>query len=230
MVASEEASGRERALVAARTALLLVDLQNYCCHPDGGLFRGLTADERAARFSDYLERLEGVVMPNLARLVAACRARGVEVLHTTIEALTADGRDRSLDHKLSGILVPRGSWDAQVVDVLAPGADEIRLPKTASGVFNSTHIDYVLRNLGVDQLVVAGVLTDQCVESAVRDACDRGYLVTLVVDGCATLSPERQANSLAALAGYCRQRTSAALIQELARPQGAPPEEPIDAL
>lgn len=221
---------RERALVAGESALLLVDLQNYCCHPDGGMLRDLAPAVRAGRFGYYLHRLGDVVVPNLVRLVAACRARGVEVIHTTIEALTADGRDRSLDHKMSGILVPRGAWDAQVIDALAPGPDEIRLPKTASSVFNATHLDQLLRNLGIRQLVVAGVLTDQCVESAVRDACDRGYLVTLVSDGCASLSAERDRGSLAAVAGYCRQRTTEALLTELTAPPPARPEEPTDAL
>ena len=53
-------------------------------------------------------------------------------------------------------------------------------PKTSSSVFISTNLDYVLRCLGVKQLILAGSLTDQCVESAVRDACDMNYLVTLV--------------------------------------------------
>jgi signal transduction histidine kinase len=48
-------------------------------------------------------------------------------------------------------------------------ANEIVIPKTASGIFNATNVDYVLRNLGIDYLVMYGVMTDQCVESAVRD-------------------------------------------------------------
>ena len=71
------------------------------------------------------------------------------------------------------------------------------LPKTSSNVFISTNIDYVLRNLGVRQLVIAGLVTDQCIESAVRDACDLGYLVTLVTDACAAYSQERHDNALA---------------------------------
>ena len=74
-----------------------------------------------------------------------------------------------------------------MIDAIAPGEDEIVLPKTSSSVFISTNIDYVLRNLGVRSLIVAGCLTDQCVDSAVRDACDLGYLVTTVTDACATL-------------------------------------------
>jgi ureidoacrylate peracid hydrolase len=151
----------------------------------------------------------------MVALQAACRAAGVEVLYTTIESLTLDGRDRSLDYKITGFNVPRGSWDAQVIDALAPGADEIRIPKTSSSVFVSTNIDYVLRNLGVRQLVISGLITDQCVESAIRDACDLGYLVTQPTDSCLTYSPERQTASLRAIKGYCRQIDTAALIAEL---------------
>ena len=89
------------------------------------------------------------------------------------------------------------------------------LPKTSSSVFISTNIDYVLRNLGVRQLVIAGLLTEQCVESAVRDACDLGYLVTLVTDACATYSQERHDATLRAIKGYCRQRTTDQLLAEL---------------
>ena len=55
-----------------------------------------------------------------------------------------------------------------------------------SSTLISTNIDYVLRNLGVKQLVISGLITDQCVESAIRDACDLGYLVTQGRDACLT--------------------------------------------
>ncbi|EPV1498109.1 cysteine hydrolase [Klebsiella pneumoniae] len=111
--------------------------------------------------------------------------------------------------------MPRDSWDAQVLEAIAPADDEIVLSKTSSSVFISTNIDYVLRNLGTRYLVVAGFLTDQCIESAVRDACDLGYLVTLVTDACATLSAERHQNSLNAIKGYCRQITTQEFLNEL---------------
>lgn len=104
----------------------------------------------------------------------------MEVMYTVIQSLTANGRDRSLDYKISGLHVPPGSWDAQMLEVITPGADEIVLPKTCSSVFQSTNINYLLHNIGVRQLLLCGCLTDQCVEHAVRDACDLGFLVTLV--------------------------------------------------
>jgi ureidoacrylate peracid hydrolase len=156
------------------------------------------------------------IIPNMQRLQAAFRKAKVEVMYTTIESLTKDGRDRSLDYKITGFNVAKGSWDGKVIDELAPGDDEIVLPKSSSSVFVSTHIDYLLRNLGVKQLVLSGIVTDQCVESAIRDACDLGYLVTQVTDACLTYTQERHDNSLRAIKGYCRQKTTDQVIAELA--------------
>ena len=66
-------------------------------------------------------------------------------------------------------------------------------------------------------LIIAGCLTDQCIDSAVRDACDLGYLVTVPTDACVTLSEERHRSSLSNNSGYCRQVSTAFLLEELAR-------------
>jgi ureidoacrylate peracid hydrolase len=209
-------TSREIPLRPERAALLFVDVQNFCLHPQGGEARAADQEAREGKILPFIERVRREVVPCMVELRAAARAAGLEVLYTTIESLTRDGRDRSLDYKITGFNVPRGSFDAQVIDALAPGDDEIRLPKTSSSVFVSTNIDYVLRNLGIAQLVVAGVVTDQCVESAIRDACDLGYLVTQATDACATYTEERHAASLRAISGYCRQRSTAEIVAELA--------------
>ncbi len=201
----------------AHAALLFIDVQNYTAGPDGGEYAGMDPGEREARYGWFFRTLRETAVPNMQRLQTACRQGGIEVLYTVIENLTRDGRDRSLDYKISGLDVPRGSWDAKVIDAIAPGEDEIVLPKTSSSVFISTNIDYVLRNLGVRSLIVAGVLTDQCIDSAVRDACDLGYLVTTATDACATLSQDRHDWSLRNARGYSRQRTTAALVEEIGR-------------
>lgn len=206
---------RDVPLVPALSALLFIDVQNFSVRREGGEFAGHTPEEIEAQYGAFFRQLEASTIPAMQRLQAAFRRAGIEVMYTTIESLTLDGRDRSLDYKVTGFNVPRGSWDGKVIDEIAPGEDEIVLPKSSSSVFVSTHIDYILRNLGVKQLVLAGLLTDQCVESAVRDACDLGYLVTLVTDACATITPERHENSLRTIKGYCRQITTDALIAEI---------------
>ena len=206
---------REVPIDPAHAALLFVDVQNYNARPDGGEYAGMSAAELDARYGYFFRVMRETALPNMQRLQSACRHAGIEVMYTVIEALTRDGRDLSLDYKISGLFVPRGSPVAMVLEAIAPAEDEIVLPKTSSSVFISTNIDYVLRNLGVRSLMIAGVLTDQCIDSAVRDACDLGYLVTVPIDACATLSAERHEWALRNNRGYCRQVTTDQLVREI---------------
>lgn len=179
------------------TALLLVDMQRLWVEPahDDGRH-----PETAAW---YYNELATRVVPNQRRLLAAARAAGVEVIHTIIRSATSDGRDRSLDHKLSDMHIAPDDPLGDVIDALRPLPDEIVLPKTSSGVFNSTNLNYLLRNLGIRFLLVAGIVTDQCVDMAVRDGADLGYLVTCVSDACATYTAARHEAALRAFGGYC---------------------------
>lgn len=217
----DQALSREIALEPHRSALLFVDVQNFCAGPDGGEFKGIPADELEAKYGYYFERMKNLAVPNMQRLQGAFRASGMELLYTTVECLTLDCRDRSLDYKISQFEVPKGSWDGKVIDEIAPDDNEIWLPKGSSSVFVSTHIDYLLRCLEVRQLVICGVVTDQCVESAVRDACDLGYLVTLVPDACATYTQARHDNTLTAIKGYCRQLNTDELLAEIGAAKAA---------
>ena len=157
---------REVPIDRAHAALLFVDVQNYNARADGGAYAGMGAMERDARYGYFFRVMREAALPNMQRLQSACRHAGIEVMYTVIEALTRDGRDLSLDYRISGLFVPRGSPDAKVLDAIAPAEDEIVLPKTLSSVFISTNIDYVLRNLGIRSLIIAGVQTDQCINSA----------------------------------------------------------------
>jgi ureidoacrylate peracid hydrolase len=197
------------------TALLFVDVQNYSAE-GGGRYAGLSPEMIEARYGYFFREMRERAVPNMRSLQSACRRAGIEVMYTVIESLTLDGRDMGLDYKISGLFCTKGSHDARVLDAIAPNGDEIVLPKTSSSVFISTNIHYVLRNLGVQHLIVSGVLTDQCVDSTVRDACDYGYLVTLVTDACVALCQKRHATSIENNQGYCRQRTTKEMVEELA--------------
>lgn len=196
--------GRDRKLVARRTAVLVVDAQNAEFEPD-----------ILDRYPEFAENLKNRALAAMKRLVEGARANGVEIIYTVIEALTRDGRDRSLDHKLSNILVPRGSPLAKVIAEVAPAEDEIVLAKTSSGVFNSTNLDYVLRNLGIENVIVAGFVTDQCVDMAIRDGADRGYYMVCAADACAAYSEERHATALRAFGGYCRTQTVEEILADI---------------
>lgn len=189
---------RDAPYVRGQTALLLVDMQRAWLEP------GLDPDhlDRPANHAFY--RLTATqTIPRARRLLDAAREARVEVIHTIIRSLTEDGRDRSLDHKLTPIHLSLHDPVAEPIPALAPRGDEIVLPKTSSGVFNSTVLDYVLRNCGISMLIVAGIMTDQCVDMAVRDGADRGYLVTCVTDACMAGTVERHEGALRAFGGYC---------------------------
>jgi Amidases related to nicotinamidase len=204
MEAETEPLMRDKPIEARRAALLVIDVQNW-----------VFSDQARVTNAYFQQRLHERVLPNLRRLIDAARKAGAEVLYTVIENLTRDGRDRSLDYKLSNISVARGSWEAKVIDAVAPADDDIVLAKTSSSLFNSTNCDYLLRNLGIEHLVVTGLLTDQCVDHTIRDAADRGYRAICVEDACATLTAERHDAALSLFAGYCRILNTDAVIDEL---------------
>ncbi len=188
-----EAAGRTHSLQRHDTALLCIDMQYLDAAHGFGVFAdvgssGLPLESQ----SYYFQRLNQLVLPNVRRLQDAFRANRLEVIHTRIQSLTQDGRDRGPGHKRLNLHAPPGSKEAEFLPAVAPHGDEIIINKTASGVFASTNIEYVLRNLGITGLFVVGVYSNECVSTAVRDACDLGFFVTLISDAIATVTPELQ--------------------------------------
>lgn len=195
---AKELENRDASFIPGQTAILLVDMQRIWLEP------GLDPDHPERGPDHYFYRqTSSVTIPNNVRLLKTARENGIEVVHTIIQSLTEDGRDRSLDHKLTPIHIAPSRPEGLPPANLAPQGDEILIPKTSSGVFNSTNIDYVLRNLGIRNLIITGIMTDQCVDMAVRDAADRGYYVTCVSDACAAASQNRHDVALKAFGGYC---------------------------
>ncbi|HEY0122728.1 MAG TPA: isochorismatase family cysteine hydrolase, partial [Rhizobium sp.] len=159
---TSELASRDSGFSPGHTALLLVDMQRIWLEP------GLDPDHPERGPDHYFyKQTSSVTIPNSERLLAAARNNGIEVIHTIIQSLTEDGRDRSLDHKLTPIHIAPSRPEGLPPENLAPRGDEILIPKTSSGVFNSTNIDYVLRNLGIKNLIITGIMTDQCVDMAV---------------------------------------------------------------
>lgn len=205
---SREPTRRDAPWQPGETALLLIDMQRVWLEP------GLNPSHPDWGPDHYFHReTAGRAIPNQEKLLKAARGAGVEVLHTIIRSFTRDGRDRSLDHKLTPLHLPPDAPEALPVPSLMPINDEILLPKTSSGVFNSTQIHYLLRNLGVRYLVVAGIMTDQCVDMAVRDGADLGYMVTCVADACAAATKERHEGALNAFKGYCWMADTATVVK-----------------
>ena len=194
----------------ARVALLVVDMQNYGCNPRAGL-GPMLAQRHTDTARYYFPRLTETVIPNIERLVQAFRLAGREVVFTRHGALLADGRDmvarrrRRDSDALAETEVPalwhRGTFEYELIEQLQPGAAELVVDKNTSSAFNSTGIEWLLRNMGIQALVVVGMATDMCVETTARDAADRGFDVIVVEDATATFFEKHHR---AALSGFAR--------------------------
>lgn len=207
----------EKALRHHNVALMVIDLQYLDAAEGYGVFADAEKSGVPKEAQEYyFKRLHHVVLPNVRRLQDAFRMMKLEVIHTRIQSLTKDGRDRSVGHKKLGLHAAPGSKEAEFLTEVAPKGDEIILNKTASGVFNSTNVEFVLRNMGIDSLFVCGVYTNECVSTTVRDACDRGFHTTLINDACATVTPELHNATVSTLKDrYSRVMSSEEVLKEL---------------
>jgi nicotinamidase-related amidase len=199
------------------TALLVIDVQNtYLARPDRS---SLSADEqrRYDAWTPFHHRMRDTVVPRTADLLARFRRHGIERLFARIACHTKDGRDRSLSQKMPGwnnLLLPKGEAPSQLVPELAPEGDEIVVTKTTDSALTGTNLRLILHNLGIKNVVCAGIFTDQCVSSTVRSLADESYNVVVVEDCCAAGSDELHRKELEIINMiYCHVMSSAELIK-----------------
>jgi hypothetical protein len=157
-------------LAEGKIALLCIDVQ-YLDAADGW---GLFADPAKSGVPEegrkyYFDRLKKLVLPGMRKLQDAFRERGLEVIHCRICALTKDGRDRGLGHRRLHLLAAPGSKEAEFLEEVAPVGDEIVINKTASGVFSSTNLHYVLGNMGIKTLYALTQLIRDAFEDEATD-------------------------------------------------------------
>ena len=175
----------------ARTALVVIDMQRDFLE-EGGFGAGLGND---------VSLLSRVVEP-LGRLLDACRAAGMTVIHTREghrpdlldcpPAKLARGRLATGigDPGPKGRILVRGEEGHDIVDELAPLPGEAVLDKPGKGAFYATDLELMLRNGGITSLIVTGVTTEVCVHTTVREANDRGFECLVPEDCCGSYFPE----------------------------------------
>lgn len=180
------------ALDPERTAVLVIDIQNT-------YLEDKETTEETERWQPFFQRMRETVIPNTAKLVKDARGRGVEVIFARIACLTQDGRDRSLSQKKPGfnyLLLPYDREDSFVVPELKPAADEITILKTTDSALTGTNLRLMLRNMGIQTVICAGIFTDQCVSSTVRSLADESFDVIVVDDCCAAATDDLHEHEL----------------------------------
>jgi nicotinamidase-related amidase len=185
-----------------RTAVVIVDMQNDFCHPDGWL-AGIGVDVSPARsaiapIADLLPRLRSAgvpviwlnwgTRPDLANIPPV-------LMHVYDGNAAGEGLGAPIGPRRSAVL-QAGSWSAGIVDELTVEETDIRVEKHRMSGFWDTPLDSILRNLDVTTILFAGVNADQCVLHTLADANFHGYDTVMIEDASATTSPE-----------YCMQAT-----------------------
>ena len=208
---------QEQPFDALRTALVVVDLQHSCAHPDGLMGR-LARDQGKPWLLQ--ERWDAIneLLPRVRKLQNACRTSGIEVIHVRVKYLTQNHRDGARALARETKARHANAFDLEFLKEVAPVGDEIIIDKTSAGAFNSTNIDQVLRNLRCDRLLFCGVVTEGCVELTARAAADRGFYTTLVNDGCASSTRVAHEDALQRMTdgGLIKSRTVDELVATIA--------------
>lgn len=193
------------ALDAARTALVVVDMQRYFTQP---AFPFTQVFEKLSPGSStgYLKRVRETVIPSIQKLLSCFRSLGAPIAFTAVGTEAGDGRElpcwlRSFDDLGLATLGQRvwppvgdASWEIDAL--LKPLPGEVVLNKLSAGTFATTGLEQRLRHQGVDSVVVTGVSTDVCVATTAREAADRGFRTIIVSDACTTFSQQMHQASL----------------------------------
>jgi ureidoacrylate peracid hydrolase len=183
-------------MTAQGHALIVIDMQNGFCHPEGSfpsIGLGLDGADAAVR--------------NAAVAVKQARAADVPVIFTRhLYRLGRADEGPALIRNSPALALVNGlaahSWDAEVIDDLECGADDLKVDKVRFDAFQWTSLDPLLRGLSVTRLVICGVVTNLCVETTVRSAFMRDIPVMLIEDACAAKTRRLHELSIEVLSSY----------------------------
>lgn len=167
-----------------RSALILLDYQNYSVHPDGYWAKAVPGS--AERAAPAVERT--------TRALAAARTAGLTLIH--VQNAWREGHPDvnphtpwQADAKAAGRST-EGSWGIEFYEPLAPVDGELVVRKRAVSGFVGTELDRLLLIHGISTVVIAGIVTNFAAEGTARDASDRGYRVIVLSDCCESVSDE----------------------------------------
>jgi biuret amidohydrolase len=180
-----------------QTALVVVDMQNAFCHPDGFCGHELGADLTAAR----------TIIPQIQKVIDWTRSHGILNVYTR-ESHAPDLSDVSPSKTLRyqnagypigepgkmGRFLIRGERGTELIDELQPTSDDLQIDKPAQSIFIGTDLADTLQQRKITHLIFTGVTTECCVLGSYRQASDLGFYCLLLADCCAAMSPiEHQA-------------------------------------
>jgi len=179
-------------IVPGKTALLLIDMQKIVSSEvllKEALDAGLPEREVRRTLTEYNERVKKVVR-NAQKILRTCREKGFDIVHVKLGAQTSNPRHTAKINRKVGFIVPMDAERGNFFEEVMPAKGELVIPKTNGGAFTGTNLDFVLRNMDIESIVIMGFLTDQCVLATAVHGADLGYDVLLVEDACTGTTKE----------------------------------------
>jgi nicotinamidase-related amidase len=176
----------------ATTAIVLIEFQNEFVSEGGALHPAV---------APVMEKTG--MLANTVALVDAARTAGVTIMHAPITFAPGYGElSRHPYGILKGVVdgnaFVKGTWGAAIVEDLTPDENDILIEgKRGLDTFATTNLDFILRARGITTVILAGFLTNCCVESTMRSAYENGYRVITLTDCMAATSAEEHDNAIA---------------------------------
>lgn len=180
-------------IIPSKTALIVVDMQYATGSRKAGLGKKLIEQGKLdALARERFERIENVVVPNLKKMLSFFRENRLRIIYITYGSEMEDYSDVP-PHMVTlfrGTNNRKGQLEHEIIEEVKPLPGEPVLNKTTISAFTSTGIDSLLRSMGIEYLLFAGVSTNMCVGTTARDSADRGYRCLLIEDCCGAAQNE----------------------------------------
>ncbi|MDO8635792.1 MAG: isochorismatase family cysteine hydrolase [Dehalococcoidia bacterium] len=205
-----------------KTALLVLDMNYVCSHPEHGF--GPTLIKAGLEPQFFYKRLDSTVIPSIRKLLAVFRQNKLKIIYTTMGAEKEDLSDmtfawRKIYPKIGYHKSYPGQKGFEIRDEVKPETGETVLLKKSSGAFASTNLLEILNKEGIDTLVLTGVETDCCLYNTMIEATDRGIKVIVPDDACSALTQSGHNIFLWLYARlfFCQVKSTKELIDEISK-------------
>jgi nicotinamidase-related amidase len=169
-----------------KTALLLIDMQKIVSSEallQEAVDAGLSEKEVRETLEEYDQRVKRAI-ESAKKILLACRKKGFDIIHVKLGAQTSNPRHTAKINRKVGFILPMDAERGRFFEEVIPAEGELVFPKTNGGAFSGTNLDFVLRNMDIESIIVTGFLTDQCVLATAIHGADLGYDVLLAEDAC----------------------------------------------
>jgi len=193
----------DKNLINKNAALIIIDMENFAVKREWGIVGTESSGTSIDEGKDYYYgRIENIVIPNLQKILAFYRRNKLNIIHIRLASLYRNWDDVPKLWRIQLKKMQRESKSEKKYDVyykseavqfineLKPLEEEIEVIKNTGNSWTSTNLDFILKNKGINSLIVGGVWGNSCLEDTVRIGADLGYLITLLED--AVCSPDER--------------------------------------